>query len=97
MEVVEKNLRISVSDEGIGISKENLAKVFEQFYRVDSSLTYSVSGTGLGLSIVQAIVEAHGGKVTVDSELGKGTVFTVWLPIRMEWKPQFDLEESFVD
>lgn len=97
MHVVERNLRIQVQDEGMGISKEDLPRIFEQFFRVDNSLTYEVPGTGLGLSIVQAIVEAHGGKVEVDSDLGKGTTFTVWLPIRTEWKPQFDLEESFVD
>jgi PAS domain S-box-containing protein len=97
MNVVENNLRIAVQDEGIGISKEDQPKVFEQFYRVDSSLTSAVPGTGLGLSIVQAIVEAHGGKVELESEPGKGSTFTVWLPVRTEWKPQFDLETTFVD
>jgi PAS domain S-box-containing protein len=97
MDLVERNLRIQVQDEGMGISKEDLPKIFEQFYRVDNSLTYEVPGTGLGLSIVQAIVEAHGGKIEVASDLGKGSTFTVWLPARTEWKPQFDLEESFVD
>jgi PAS domain S-box-containing protein len=80
----EGNLRIDVTDQGIGIAPEHLPKLFEQFYRVDSSLTYKVSGTGLGLAIVKSMVEAHGGTVRVASEVGKGSTFTVLLPIQKE-------------
>ncbi|MDQ7779471.1 MAG: HAMP domain-containing sensor histidine kinase, partial [Planctomycetota bacterium] len=80
----EGNLRIDVSDQGMGIAAEHLTHIFEQFYRVDSSLTYKVSGTGLGLAIVKSIVETHGGVIRVVSEVGKGSTFTVLLPIRKE-------------
>ncbi|MFH1024370.1 MAG: ATP-binding protein [Planctomycetota bacterium] len=79
--VEEGNLRFDVSDSGIGIGKEDLPKLFQKFSRVDSSLTAEIGGTGLGLSIVKAIVEAHGGLVTVDSEPGRGSTFTVRLPL----------------
>lgn len=95
MSEVEGNLRIDVSDEGIGIAKEHLDKVFDQFYRVDSSLTYKVSGTGLGLTIVKSIVEAHGGTVRVESEVGKGSTFTVLLPIRKEPQKREETEQEF--
>ncbi len=80
----EGNLRMDVTDQGMGIAQEHLGKIFDQFYRVDSSLTYKVSGTGLGLAIVKSTVEAHGGTVRVASEVGKGSTFTVLLPIRKE-------------
>lgn len=82
MSVVEGNLHIDVSDQGIGIAKENLPKLFTAFYRVDSSLTYQVSGTGLGLAIVKNICEAHGGHVSVKSTPNVGSTFTVVLPIK---------------
>ncbi len=86
MDIWEKNVRVRVKDPGIGIAKEHLQKIFEQFFRVDSSLTYEVPGTGLGLTIVKAIVEAHGGKITVESEVGVGSTFTVLFPARRELK-----------
>ncbi|MCB0035592.1 MAG: HAMP domain-containing histidine kinase, partial [Anaerolineales bacterium] len=67
-------LYLSVSDTGPGISAENLRRLFDRFYRVPGSEGYS-EGTGLGLSIAQKIVEAHGGRIEVESELGKGTTF----------------------
>ncbi|MEE8637608.1 MAG: HAMP domain-containing sensor histidine kinase, partial [Candidatus Margulisiibacteriota bacterium] len=81
--IVEENtVQLQVMDDGIGISKENLEKVFEKFYQVDSSYTRAVGGTGLGLSIAKEIAEAHGGKVWVESEgLGKGSKFCIRLPI----------------
>ncbi|MCD6551617.1 cell wall metabolism sensor histidine kinase WalK [Thermotoga sp.] len=72
---------IVVEDNGIGIPEHAREKIFEQFYRVDSSLTYEVPGTGLGLAITKEIVELHGGKIRVESEEGKGSRFFVWIPI----------------
>ena len=70
--------RISVSDTGIGISAEDLPKIFKRFYRTDASRTEP--GHGLGLSLVSAIAAAHGGKVFCTSTQGKGSTFTVELP-----------------
>jgi len=69
----------SIADDGIGIAQENLDKIWERFYRVDSSRTEE--GSGLGLSMVEALVKAHGGYVDVQSKLGEGSVFSVYLPI----------------
>jgi signal transduction histidine kinase len=69
-----------VQDNGIGLSRRAAQKVFERFYRVDDELSRSAEGSGLGLSIVRFIVDAHGGTVTVRSELGEGSTFTVRLP-----------------
>ena len=72
---------VSVSDTGEGISAEDLPNIFERFYRVDKSRTRSTGGSGLGLTIARRLVEAHGGKITVKSEQGKGSTFTFTLPI----------------
>ena len=72
--------RLSVADTGIGIPPESLHMIFDRFYRVEKSRTRAAGGSGLGLSIVKAIVEAHGGTVGVDSELGKGSTFWFKLP-----------------
>jgi signal transduction histidine kinase/tetratricopeptide (TPR) repeat protein len=72
---------IAVRDFGIGIGKEDIEKVFERFYRAGDTLTRTVKGSGLGLTLVKEIVEAHGGKTSVESEPGKGSVFSVQLPI----------------
>ena len=70
------NLIIEIEDTGVGISKENLTKVFEPFFT-----TKGVGeGTGLGMSISYKIIESHGGKINIDSEVGKGTKFTITLP-----------------
>jgi heavy metal sensor kinase len=69
----------SVSDTGLGIPSEDVPHIFERFYRVDKARTRAQGGTGLGLSIAQWIAQAHGGRIEVESELGKGSTFTVWL------------------
>ncbi len=75
-----KNVRIEVSDTGIGISKEDLPRIFDRFYRVKTEKTRQIIGTGLGLCIVKQIVEAHLGRISVQSEEGGGSTFTVVLP-----------------
>lgn len=75
------NIKISVEDEGIGISKSDLRQVFEPFYRSREVVDAQIHGNGLGLALVKQIVEAHGGKVTAISEPGKGSKFTIELPI----------------
>jgi two-component system, OmpR family, phosphate regulon sensor histidine kinase PhoR len=71
---------ISVMDHGQGIPEKDLSRIFERFYRVDRARTREVGGTGLGLAIVKHIALAHGGEVEVESELGKGSTFTMRLP-----------------
>jgi len=71
---------IDVEDNGPGIAPRERKRIFERFYRVDSLLTRQTEGSGLGLSIAQRIVEAHGGKISVKSELGRGSCFTIHLP-----------------
>ncbi len=72
---------ISVTDHGIGIPRDEQERIFERFHRVSTGLVHDVKGSGLGLSLVQHIAEAHGGEVTVESEVGTGSTFTIRLPI----------------
>ena len=74
-------VHLSIADEGEGIAPEHVARVTERFYRVDTSRSRSLGGTGLGLSIVKHIVERHRGRLSIDSELGKGTTVHVLLPV----------------
>jgi heavy metal sensor kinase len=72
---------VAVVDTGIGIAQEHLAHIFDRFYRVDEARNREVGGTGLGLAIVKSIVDAHDGRIEVDSTPGRGSVFTVYLPL----------------
>lgn len=74
------DVRLSVADEGPGMSAEDASRVFDRFYRVDTARSRASGGTGLGLSIVASIVRAHGGKVSLDTELGRGTTVTMLFP-----------------
>ena len=78
----KQNVEFYVSDTGIGISEENFNKIFDRFYQVEYTETRQYEGTGLGLSISKAYVELLGGKIWVNSELGKGTVFHFTLPLK---------------
>jgi signal transduction histidine kinase len=72
---------ISVSDRGIGVPKADQKKIFEKFYRAENSLVHETKGSGLGLALVQHIMEAHGGSVELESTPGKGSTFTLTIPV----------------
>jgi two-component system phosphate regulon sensor histidine kinase PhoR len=71
---------VSVIDDGPGIAREHLPRLTERFYRVDKGRSRAVGGTGLGLAIVKHVVNRHRGRLLIDSDVGKGTTFTIWLP-----------------
>jgi signal transduction histidine kinase len=72
--------KISIKDQGVGIAKQDIAKLFQKFSRINNPLSNSVNGTGLGLYFSKKILELHGGKVSVRSNPGKSTTFTIILP-----------------
>ena len=72
---------LSVKDQGYGIEKQHLDRIFERFYRVDKGRSRQEGGTGLGLSIVKHIAQAHGGTVSVQSRYGEGSTFSIFLPL----------------
>jgi signal transduction histidine kinase len=78
---LESDLCIEIADHGIGIPRNEQAKIFEKFYRVGNGLVHDVKGSGLGLSLVKHIIEAHKGIISVESDVGKGSRFTILLPL----------------
>lgn len=82
-----ERIQITIADTGIGIPKKDVPRIFERFYRVDKARSRSSGGTGLGLSIVKHLVESHHGAISVVSELGVGTTFTIELPVLQDMLP----------
>ena len=78
-----QNVNVSVKDSGVGISQDKLDIIFDRFGQANNLLTRRCEGSGIGLSLVKAIVEMHGGKIKVYSELGKGTEFVFNIPIKL--------------
>ncbi len=76
----KEKITVSVADKGLGIAKEDLINIFHRFYRVDKTRSRRLGGSGLGLSIVETIIEKHMGTISVESTVGKGTTFTIFLP-----------------
>jgi signal transduction histidine kinase len=85
---VNGQFNITVTDTGPGIPAEHQARIFDQFHQVDSSNTKAKGGTGLGLAIAKQIVEMHGGRIWVQSTLGKGSIFQMELPVRAAPDPR---------
>lgn len=82
----DEKVTIEVEDEGTGIPDEELPRIFERFYRVEKGSTARFGGRGLGLSIAKHLIEAHGGDLTVESEMGKGSKFFIHLPVTDDWE-----------
>jgi two-component system phosphate regulon sensor histidine kinase PhoR len=83
-ENISNGILLSVKDNGIGISKDDSKKIFDQFYRVSTGNVHNIKGFGLGLSYVRAIVIKHGGQISVESELNKGSTFKIYIPFKIE-------------
>jgi signal transduction histidine kinase len=77
-------IQVDVSDDGIGIAPEDIAKVFDRFFRSEDPFVQETTGTGLGLSITKSLIEMHGGVLWVESELGQGSTFSFTLPVDRE-------------
>ncbi len=91
-------LEIYIRDNGIGIPKENISKIFDRFYRVNGSHTREKEGTGIGLSLTKELIELHKGKIEVESEEGKGTTFTISIPLGKDYlKPEEICETEKVE
>ena len=78
----DKTATIAIADNGIGIAADDLPRIFDRFYRADQNVDPKTAGTGLGLAIVHAITTQYGGTIAVESEFGKGSTFTLTLPLR---------------
>jgi PAS domain S-box-containing protein len=89
----EEFLEISVTDSGIGISRNDLERLFTPFSQIDSGLARRFEGTGLGLAMVKLLAELHGGAVCVESAVGEGSRFTIWLPLRAAAAPSVAVSE----
>jgi signal transduction histidine kinase len=74
---------VEIADTGIGIAREHLTHIFDRFYRVDEARNRQVGGTGLGLAIVKSIIDAHAGRIDVESAPDRGSAFTIYLPWRV--------------
>ncbi len=85
-ELTRNNLIIVISDKGVGMSKDEQKHIFDRFFRVSSGDIHNIKGHGLGLSYARGIIEAHGGRIEVESEKGKGSKFYIYLPLTMETK-----------
>jgi two-component system phosphate regulon sensor histidine kinase PhoR len=79
--VKDQQIAISVEDSGVGIAEDEVGKVFEKFFRSSDPRVQAQTGTGLGLALAQEVVRLHGGKITVESEINKGSTFSVMLPM----------------
>lgn len=82
LEQADEKVKVSVADAGMGIAKKDLPHIFERFYRVDNTSTRGIEGPGLGLAIAKYIIESHGGKIEVESKVGKGSTFSFTLPMK---------------
>jgi signal transduction histidine kinase len=85
--VEEDTIRISVADQGIGITKDEIPRIFERFHQAGEVMTREAEGAGLGLYITKRLVEAMGGEISVESSPGEGTTFRVTLPLRTAEEP----------
>ena len=92
-----EKIKISVKDNGIGIPRDKQKSIFNRFEQVDKSLTRQYEGSGIGLSIVKVLVEKHNGKITLNSELGKGSEFIIEIPCHIidQWENESNLQNSF--
>ena len=86
-------IRLEVEDTGVGISKDDLEVIFDEFQQADNSSTRTTHGSGLGLAITRRLVQIHGGSIHVESELGKGSIFTIRLP----FEPHVSAEINVTD
>lgn len=86
----EGELLVSISDEGMGIPKENVERIFDRFYRVDRARSRAMGGTGLGLAISKEMINAHGGRIWAQSRYGKGTSIYFTLPYEIDDGGEWD-------